>query len=42
MKPNRHGSDTPESPATLEEARMVVNLTADIVQWRRDGQIVKT
>jgi hypothetical protein len=39
--PNRHESATLEPGATKEEACAVVQLTAAIVQWRRDGQIVK-
>jgi hypothetical protein len=39
--PNRHGSATPELPATLEEARSVVHLAVTIVQWGRDGLIAR-
>jgi hypothetical protein len=39
--PNRHESATLEPVANKEEACAVVQLTAAIVQWRRDGQIVK-
>jgi hypothetical protein len=31
--PNRHGSSTPEAPATPEEGRALVNLATTIVQW---------
>jgi hypothetical protein len=39
--PNRHGSATPEAPATIEEARAVVHLAVTIVQWGRDGVLVR-
>lgn len=39
--PNRHGSNTPESAATTEEGRAIVNLATTIVQWARDGLITR-
>jgi hypothetical protein len=39
--PNRHSSSTPESPATKKEACGVVQLAVAIVQWARDGQVIK-
>jgi hypothetical protein len=39
--PNQHGSPTPELPATREEAAAVVQLAVVIVQWARDGQIIR-
>jgi hypothetical protein len=39
--PNRHGSPTPEQPATPEEGRALVNLATTIVQWAREGLILR-
>lgn len=39
--PNRDGPSTPELPATKEEASAVVQLAVAIVQWGRDGHIVR-
>lgn len=39
--PNRHGSPTPEAPATPEEGRALVNLATTIVQWAYDGLIAR-
>jgi hypothetical protein len=39
--PNRHGSPTPEPPASPEEGRAMMNLAATLVQWARDAQILK-
>jgi hypothetical protein len=39
--PNRHGSPTPEAPATPEEGRALVNIAVTIVGWARDGLIVR-
>jgi hypothetical protein len=39
--PSRHGSPTPEPSATPEEGRGVVNVATTIVQWARDGLIVR-
>jgi hypothetical protein len=40
--PNRLASGTPEAPATRVEACAIVQLAVAIVQWSRDGQVVKT
>jgi hypothetical protein len=39
--PDRHGSPEHRRPPTLVEARAVVHLAVTIVQWGRDGQILK-
>jgi hypothetical protein len=39
--PRRHGSPAPEPAATSEEARAVANLAVTIVQWARDGLLVR-
>lgn len=39
--PNRYDSSTPEPPATKEEACALVQLSVAIVQWGRDGQLVR-
>jgi hypothetical protein len=39
--PNRHGSPTPQPPATLEEARAVVQVAVTIVQWGRDRALTR-
>lgn len=41
VDPNRHGSATPEVPATSEEAQVIVHLAVTIVQWRRNSLIVR-
>ena len=39
--PNRHGSPTPEAPATPEEGRALVNVAVTVVQWARDGLLTR-
>lgn len=39
--PDRHGSPQHRRPPTLQEAQAVVHLAITIVQWGRDGQIVR-
>jgi hypothetical protein len=39
--PNRHGSPTPEPPATPEEGQAMVTLAVTVVQWVRDGLVVR-
>ena len=39
--PRRHGDPNPEPAATAEEGRAVANLAVTIVQWVRDGLVVR-
>jgi hypothetical protein len=39
--PNRHGSPAPEPPATSEEGLAMVTLAVTVVQWVRDGLVVR-
>ena len=39
--PDRHGSPQHRRPPTLVEAQAVVHLAVTVVQWGRDGQILK-